>query len=1605
MELPGQEDSMDQPIAIDLSRKKRRKRIIFVKTTRTPSRNGSNPALAQTSSGDTRIEETITGPPLAPTAITPRPKQGSYVSPSKKRNSPKRPILVATKMPKYSAEKRFLGKALSPLKSPTKGVVDDSSGQVVERRILGTADDYVDMFQEENPGVPLGFDVSRIGLASSLGSPPGPGSASAPEPGSSDRDNNSAAVTIDSDEQSRAIAAKIALANTGDAKQMQEMVAAETVAANRSSDPYRYRLESGVLRAARRARIADARSRERAEEEEDESDMLVCDRVVEQREAHALRNWKQMQITWSKAKKVLAKKLKKHPDDLVLSRAEEFREKREEYDLIDNATPFHLKHGSEYWMMSLRGMGTRFVPVGNIFSGLFCPVHEDKVSEPLVIRAPGVRVPLNERTDQPKNWRDAKTLVEKQRTMRKRIDNLRPHIVDTAESNALMAVGVDLFDWAEQTSTSYYRRMDVENGASSSKQVGFAEEEVEEKAQEEEVQKEEVKQQGPGLEIFIPGQPPRDVENGTPMRLLLETQVGKETLKNIDVRNIGTTALYITMRKEDNVTNALSALRGNEASRKSRIHCHKQTFVILPGHHMQIPFSFTSNIPVVYSETWSLDVTPSMEVGGRTSIVIRAVTIEEDQGSTRRALLEERIAVQVAERMAAKDAELALANAPPPMLSDNEKREQEAKVFDKSNAERFGGLPLYYTETVYTQLCALSQKVGGVPFENDGTISTLSASIEAILDVEERDSMRAEMRSLEEISLVPVPSSTSSTSWVAAYTLLMEVALSIPDTSDAIRTEKGLEVADTWVRPRNLRDGKREEVPVERRCDQICKGWTNKKRSSVTGEDGSAPPADDAVVETENDTPSTPEGQYLQAMWSAVSAKLLDGIGTFVDASSSSFVTKRDSSRQDRQMLLKAKYRLWSKLPDEDEEEEETDETEETENIVPEGGEKGDDAAVISSEMISAAHVTASVNNFLASVSDARVLVRLDTSGLVYDTDNGVRVLSDESPTTELQLQRAVECVQQLLRANAGAIILTGTNSHEETFKPFADALSETMDRPVRFVGADEDVFPIIESFEEKRRVKMEAKAERARKLGEKKAAAEARRQARLEAGGDDEEEDDEEEDEDDEEEEDEDEEGTCPVILLENRALCPCERLAYRAELHELAEEEDVDERNQEMDAYANQLRGMCDLFINDDLIGSSTNNVTVSNLASKKNLYGAGPRMQFELSVLEQLVQDIPRPAFGIVGGTSLREKLSLLDALLDVLDEIMLGASLSPMFERVKREMWFIEHPREEELVQEQTQEVADEDVPSSDKQNDVEVGAEDNEADKNDEVDDAATAPSFVVLTAEEDSLLPAVRHLVKKALGRGVIFHTCMDYIVGDLPPTQPNGSGNYDVEYNGEVSEFNVKLLEDPTTQVSSEEGEDAEVVEGGGDGAEEDEEEEEEEEEEEGERLPPNDPRVVRELHGMPPSNSYVLDIGPMTQEAWAKELSRAKSVMWLDPVGSVAHSDFAAGSQALLEALMPEDEEEEAAAGGGDETSTTNEIGRKRLVAMFGNNLVGALRAGGMADEDLTLVSSGNAQTMEEFLGGCTPGVQKLSEIPPLPVPKEVKDDEMTAEERSME
>mmetsp|Transcript_96900 Transcript_96900/g.277076 ORF Transcript_96900/g.277076 Transcript_96900/m.277076 type:complete len:140 (-) Transcript_96900:1544-1963(-) len=85
------------------------------------------------------------------------------------------------------------------------------------------------------------------------------------------------------------------------------------------------------------------------------------------REAQVMARWKERQLDWERLQRNISRKHQLDPSKMMMSDSNEFREKAEEYQVIQAAIPAHERYGASYWEMSLRGQGARFVPVGNIF--------------------------------------------------------------------------------------------------------------------------------------------------------------------------------------------------------------------------------------------------------------------------------------------------------------------------------------------------------------------------------------------------------------------------------------------------------------------------------------------------------------------------------------------------------------------------------------------------------------------------------------------------------------------------------------------------------------------------------------------------------------------------------------------------------------------------------------------------------------------------------------------------------------------------------------------------------------------------------------------------------------------------------------------------------------------------------------------------------------------------------------------------------------------------------------------------------------------------------------------------------------------------------------
>uniref|UniRef100_K3WIQ2 Uncharacterized protein n=1 Tax=Globisporangium ultimum (strain ATCC 200006 / CBS 805.95 / DAOM BR144) TaxID=431595 RepID=K3WIQ2_GLOUD len=190
----------------------------------------------------------------------------------------------------------------------------------------------------------------------------------------------------------------------------------------------------------------------------------IHERLAQQRQQNVLKHWQQINQDWERFKARTSKKLDKRETDLVMTRASKYREQVEMYDALQKAAPLSEKVGHDMWLVSLRDDGTRFVPVGNIFSGLFCPIREStrigpRIRRPLDYHQNAARAIHEIDESDEHNGRMQKSisilekrslemLAKKKRRLKKQLQMLLPHEVAHSESSHLSIETMDLFEWA-----------------------------------------------------------------------------------------------------------------------------------------------------------------------------------------------------------------------------------------------------------------------------------------------------------------------------------------------------------------------------------------------------------------------------------------------------------------------------------------------------------------------------------------------------------------------------------------------------------------------------------------------------------------------------------------------------------------------------------------------------------------------------------------------------------------------------------------------------------------------------------------------------------------------------------------------------------------------------------------------------------------------------------------------------------------------------------------------------------------------------------------------------------------------------------------------------
>jgi phosphoglycerate kinase len=119
--------------------------------------------------------------------------------------------------------------------------------------------------------------------------------------------------------------------------------------------------------------------------------------------------------------------------------------------------------------------------------------------------------------------------------------------------------------------------------------------------------------------------------------------------------------------------------------------------------------------------------------------------------------------------------------------------------------------------------------------------------------------------------------------------------------------------------------------------------------------------------------------------------------------------------------------------------------------------------------------------------------------------------------------------------------------------------------------------------------------------------------------------------------------------------------------------------------------------------------------------------------------------------------------------------------------------------------------------------------------------------------------------------------------------------------------------------------------------------------------------PRISADMNC--PDDAAGLDIGPATVKAYADVLATAKTILWNGPMGLFENKQFAAGTNAVAQAVA----------------DATQKNGAKSIIG--GGDSVKALNKAKLGDK-VTFMSTGGGASLEFLEGAVLPGVAALSE-----------------------
>ena len=147
-----------------------------------------------------------------------------------------------------------------------------------------------------------------------------------------------------------------------------------------------------------------------------------------------------------------------------MERVDMHRKRMEEMEQLHVSVPLEERHGGEQWTMSLRNNWTRYVPVGNIFSGLFCPVDDKPNKNIMQVR----RLPATSATAagmmSTRTWMDSKYLQTRKTNYKHQLNKILPHL-NSGDLQAMEVVGRSIENDIERAIYQEVTLDELEEGA------------------------------------------------------------------------------------------------------------------------------------------------------------------------------------------------------------------------------------------------------------------------------------------------------------------------------------------------------------------------------------------------------------------------------------------------------------------------------------------------------------------------------------------------------------------------------------------------------------------------------------------------------------------------------------------------------------------------------------------------------------------------------------------------------------------------------------------------------------------------------------------------------------------------------------------------------------------------------------------------------------------------------------------------------------------------------------------------------------------------------------------------------------------------------------